>query len=386
MGKRVPVTGALSEASWQALLLPLHAATEVDELWEAVRPLLQAAVPPCVRVTLFLGHFEMREARLVFTDPPIERPAEWYKERGRINPFSAYIAAHRRVPFYRFSDVVGERREFVRTEFYRRFARPEGWDKGLSTLFWRGDEVKAMFSLYRAPEQPEFTDGEIAQIRALRPHIETAIDRVQKLQHERLRRKVLEEFNRHIPIGLLLLDWDLHPVFANHQAVNECAIWVHGPAVPRGLISRERMEVPVPVREVCERMRGEILRVNAKERPKFPQRLERLTHPAAPHRIASVSAVNAAPGLLARPGFLVVLEDRTVEAREAGQVTAERQRLLWTLTPSEREIALLICEGCSNQEIARRLKKSLLTIKKQATSVFAKLNVPSRARLMALLR
>lgn len=368
------------------LLLRLHAATEVDALWDAVLPLLRATFAPCVRVTLFLGHFEMREARLVFTDPPIERAAEWYKERGRINPFSAYIASHRRVPHYRFSDVTGPKAEFARTEFYRRFARPEGWDKGLSCLFWRAAEVKAMFSLYRAPEQPEFDAAELERLRALRPHIETAIDRVQKLQHERLRRKVLEEFNRHIPIGLLLLDWDLQPVFVNQQAVQECAVWNHGPEVARGLVSRDRLEVPAAVRATCEQLRAEILKANAKERPKFPQRLERIAHAAAPERLASVSAVNAAPGLLARPGFLVVLEDRTVERRQAESLTAERQRLLWSLTPSEREIALLICEGCSNLEIARRLKKSLLTIKKQATSVFAKLGVPSRARLMALLR
>ena len=380
--------GAVSRApvTIEQLLLPLHAATEVDELWAAVLPLLRAAMAPCVRVTLFLGHFEMREARLVFTDPPIERAAEWYKERGRINPFSAYIAAHRRVPHYRFSDVVGPKAAFRRTEFYRRFARPEGWDKGMSGLFWRRDEVKAMFSLYRAPDQPEFDAADIARIDALRPHIETAIDRVQKLQHERLRRKVLEEFNRHIPIGLLLLDWDLHAVFANHQAVQECAVWNHGPGVARGLVSRERLELPRAVRAVCEKLRAEILKVNAKERPKFLQRLERLVHPDVAERIASVSAVNAAPGLLTRPGFLVVLEDRTSERRTAASVTPERQRLLWMLTPSEREIALLICEGCSNQEIARRLTKSLLTIKKQATSVFAKLGVPSRARLMVLLR
>jgi len=382
----MPSTPAAEVAGWQPQLLALHGATEVDELWAAVNPLMRVAVGPCARVTLFLGHFEMREARLVFTDPPIERAAEWYKERGRINPFSAYIAARRRVPNYRFSEVVGPKETFARTEFYRRFARAEGWDKGLSELFWHGNEVKAMFSLYRSPDQPEFSPAELANIRTLRPHVEIAIDRVRKLQHERLRRKVLEEFNRHIPIGLLLLDWDLHPIFANHQAIQECAVWNHGAGVARGLMSRDHLELPRGIREACERLRIEILSANAKERPKFPRRLERLVHPTTVSRIASVSAVNAAPGLLTRPGFLVVLEDRTLDPRTEAAVTPERQRLLWALTPSEREIARLICEGCSNQEIARELKKSLLTIKKQATSVFAKLDVPSRTRLIALLR
>jgi DNA-binding CsgD family transcriptional regulator len=83
---------------------------------------------------------------------------------------------------------------------------------------------------------------------------------------------------------------------------------------------------------------------------------------------------------------VVVLEDRSLERQPAARVPLEKQRLLWALTPSEREVALLICEGCSNAEVARRLKKSPLTTKKQLTSIFSKLNVRTRGRLMALMR
>jgi DNA-binding CsgD family transcriptional regulator len=373
-------------ASWESLVLPLHAATEVEELARAALPLLRVAFAPTVRATLFLGHFEMREARRVFTDPPISDVSDWYKERGRNNPFGPYIHAHRRVPHYRFRDVVGSEEKFQATDFYRRFAQPEGWSDGMSGVFWKGDEVKAMFSVYRAPGGPEFGADDEARLKALRPHLETAIDRVLLLQTERLYRKVLEEFNRHIPLGLLLLDWDLHPVFANTESVKECAVWCHGPAVARGLVTRERLELPAPIRAVCERMRAEILRANAKDRPEFAHALERLAHPTIPDRLAAVSAVNASPGLLARPGFLVVLEDRSLERQPSARVPLEKQRLLWALTPSEREVALLICEGCSNAEVARRLKKSLLTTKKQLTSIFSKMKVRTRAKLMALLR
>ncbi|HRE07147.1 MAG TPA: hypothetical protein PKX00_16150, partial [Opitutaceae bacterium] len=67
MTARATPAPAARPASWEEHLFPLHAATEVDELWRAVLPLLRAAFAPCVRVTLFLGHFNMREARLVFT-------------------------------------------------------------------------------------------------------------------------------------------------------------------------------------------------------------------------------------------------------------------------------------------------------------------------------
>jgi len=372
--------------NWETLLFPLHAATEVEELSRAALPLLRAAFAPTVRATLFLGHFEMREARRVFTDPPIHHTAEWYKARGAANPFTPYIHAHRRITHYRFADIVGPPSAFQATEFYRRFAQPEGWSDGLSGLFWKGNDVKAMFSVYRAPGEPDFGPTDVARLRALRPHLETAIDRVLLLHTERLYRKVLEEFNRHIPLGLLLLDWELQPVFANTEAVKECAVWCHGPAVARGLVSRERLEIPAPVRAVCEQMRQEILKTNAKDRPEFSHAMERLAHPTIPDRLAAVSAVNASAGVLAKPGFLVVLEDRSLERQPSARVPLEKQRLLWALTPSEREVALLICEGCSNDEVARRLKKSPLTTKKQLTSIFSKLKVRSRGRLMALMR
>ncbi len=385
-GKIKPADDAPAAVRWGEQLFPLHAATEVEDLGRAVLPLLRAAFAPTVRAALFLGHYGMREARRVFTDPPIPEATAWYKERGRINPFTPYIRAHRRLTHYRFRDVVGPEGKFRATEFYRMFARAEGWVDGMSGLFWRGDEVKAMFSVYRAPGGPEFSAADVARLKMLRPYLETAIDRVHLLHAERLHRKVLEEFNRHIPLGLMLLDWELRPVFANTEAVKECAVWRHGPTVARGLVSRERLELPEPVRAVCERLREEILRGNAKDRPAFAHALERLAHPTIPDRLAAVSAVNASAGLLAKPGFLVVLEDRSLERQPAARVPVEKQRLLWALTPSEREVALLICEGCSNAEVARRLKKSPLTTKKQVTSIFAKLKVRTRGRLMALMR
>ncbi len=375
-----------TDTAWEDLLFPLHAATEVGALWRATHRLLRAAFAPCARVTLFLGHFGMREARLVFTDPPIRRAAAWYRERGRINPFTPYIRTHRRVTHYLFRDVVGPRDDFVRTEFYRRFARVEGWEDGLSGLFWNGDEVKSMFSVYRAREQPAFTAADGRRVEALRPHVETAIDRVQKLQAERLHRRVLEEFNRSIPVGLVLLDWDLATVFANNEALRQCARWNHGRAAARGLASRDWLELPPAVRSVCAALREEILRLNAKDRLTMPAGVRRVEHPALRGCAASVSVLHASPGLLAKPGFMLVFEDRGGEEAPVAALAPERARLLWALTSSEREVALAMLEGASNAEIAARLRKSPLTIKKQVTAIFAKLGVPSRARLIARLR
>jgi DNA-binding CsgD family transcriptional regulator len=46
----------------------------------------------------------------------------------------------------------------------------------------------------------------------------------------------------------------------------------------------------------------------------------------------------------------------------------------------------MVSEGKSNQEIADALGRQLNTVKSELVSVFIKLEIPNRARLMALLR
>ena len=56
------------------------------------------------------------------------------------------------------------------------------------------------------------------------------------------------------------------------------------------------------------------------------------------------------------------------------------------LKPRELEIARLVGEGHSRAAVARRLSESVLMITTQLSSVFRKLGVESRAKLMAMLR
>ncbi|MDQ3963929.1 MAG: helix-turn-helix transcriptional regulator [Actinomycetota bacterium] len=54
------------------------------------------------------------------------------------------------------------------------------------------------------------------------------------------------------------------------------------------------------------------------------------------------------------------------------------------LTPTERKVIELVCEGHSNPEIARRLSVSPRTIQAHLTNVYRKLAVGGRTELVAL--
>jgi DNA-binding CsgD family transcriptional regulator len=49
-------------------------------------------------------------------------------------------------------------------------------------------------------------------------------------------------------------------------------------------------------------------------------------------------------------------------------------------------LARLVCDGRSNQEIADEAGLSLETVKKHLHSIFQKLEVPSRSRLITLMQ
>jgi len=65
---------------------------------------------------------------------------------------------------------------------------------------------------------------------------------------------------------------------------------------------------------------------------------------------------------------------------------AERFARVARLSLREREVAMLVGQGCSNDEAALRLGKSVLTVKKQMRSIYEKLGIENRGRLIALLR
>ena len=64
----------------------------------------------------------------------------------------------------------------------------------------------------------------------------------------------------------------------------------------------------------------------------------------------------------------------------------ERRLLLDQLTVVERVVAGHIREGLTNREIAALVDKSESTVKRHVCACLKKFRVPTRARLMALLR
>jgi DNA-binding CsgD family transcriptional regulator len=93
---------------------------------------------------------------------------------------------------------------------------------------------------------------------------------------------------------------------------------------------------------------------------------------------------------------MTLIRDLEVARAEGAQWRTDMRELLkglsaaidaqfdrWSLTPAEREVALLLLKGLSHKEIAVVRDASVLTVRQQARSVYNKANLSGRAALSA---
>jgi DNA-binding CsgD family transcriptional regulator len=111
---------------------------------------------------------------------------------------------------------------------------------------------------------------------------------------------------------------------------------------------------------------------------------EGVNHPRQPDLRATIHLKQINSVGVAGSHFLIACENLCRNGERSGRFGLFRLPGLARLTRREREVAQLVCEGRSNKEITQNACLSLPTVKKHLHSLFRKLQVPSRTRLVAL--
>lgn len=362
-------------------LLTLHAALDMNAFWRASQRVLEAAMP-----SFFIGAwFQLSPATPMFViRNRLPNPApDWFPDYMDLHPVPPYVAAHPGVKFVRTCDVFPDERDLLRDPFYRQFMKPEGWKYSCGIIFYRRREVLGILGICRTPEQGEFTAVEMRLLRELYPYFVVALRRVGDRERERARRATFEKFLRRLPLPTLLLNWNLRVVYENHAARESCAVWLSAPGTLT--MKSEKTIVPPEILDECKRLKGQWQGAQTNHRPpSLPGQI--IHHRRRPRLMANIEIQQLSAAAIARPHFLIQLEDhRKIPTTSRDRKSPNLPRLA-RLTARECEVAALVREGCSNQEIADHRGCSLPTVKKQLTAVFQKLEVPSRSRLIALLR
>jgi DNA-binding CsgD family transcriptional regulator len=181
-----------------------------------------------------------------------------------------------------------------------------------------------------------------------------------------------------VPVGLLLLDENLRPLWYNAEAAQDCAVWNLGERPAAALRPRTAFRVPAGIEEGCRAL-GAIW--SAKGAPPPPQIVSE--HSRGLHARIKL-LVPTEPGVSA--AYHIQLDYRRPRGDRHRPLSPGAVALLARLSASEREVAMRVREGLGNREIAAELRRSPLTVKTHLASIFEKLAVTTgRARVAALL-
>ncbi|MGH7996994.1 MAG: response regulator transcription factor [Opitutaceae bacterium] len=368
-------------------LAGMDTASSVSDLWRSLQAFVRTAFPNHHSATLFLDAKERMPGALTLHSVPARHSPDWWKARSEVTPTHGFLNDHPGIKLYNLADILPpDRKRLRRSEFYRQVLMPEGFDKLLGLTLWEKDERKSILCVRRAFGQPAFSAPEIALLLDLHPIFDRNLRRLEKLEEEKICRSSLQQFINLLPQGILLVNSRYEVIFANQESYDACAMWNLGVETARRMNSRAVFSVPTAFLEAYQMLieRHYVEALGGSELA-APLRTT-LIHPEEPQLQADLSLVSLEAPLLARPYLFAQLLNRKLLSSRASPLQDRQFAVLARLTQREREVAALVREGLGNGEIADRLHKSLGTVKNQIQSIFAKLGIDSRARLIWALR
>jgi DNA-binding CsgD family transcriptional regulator len=362
----------------QSRLLKLHGSTDVTSFWSAAQAILRDSVPhnSIIAYLDYLDHPKTWKAVKILASTNAQMPVEWFEQRWKLDITPAYLEANRGITCFKFSDIIQNSREFERTEYFNQFFKPFGWHHTACLPLWDGARINSVIALRRTKEQGDYQPAEIEFLRDLQPHFDTVLRRLLPAQKEQTKLRWLVESAQDIPTALMFLDWNLAPLYVNHEAQAQCAIWNFGPRAARAYNPREVYKTPKDIAEVCAGLKTDWMRLHAGLRgAKSPILSAKTLHGDDSRRMATITIATAHREILHKPGFRISFEYRHTEQESA--MSPAPETLVWRLTPAERDLVQLASLGCNNSEIATKLSKSVNTVKHQFTSIYSKLGVES---------
>jgi DNA-binding CsgD family transcriptional regulator len=367
---------AVIDPSLEKTLLCLHAAMNVGSFWKAIQQLLAAAIP-----NRLIG-------LMLQPNPILPMIARWTLPMPdgffTAEPLKSYIAAQPRQRFVRISDLFSNRSSLMKSAFYRSYMAPQKCAHGIGLFFWRRQRLICVIAIMRTATQGDLSPAEMKLLQHLYPQFLTALCRLRSLEREHSLRMDLEEFLSRLPLPTILLRWNLKLIYQNRAAREFCALWEKGPEEAQ--LMNATSPIPSEILDRCRLLKQQWAHAQRPIAPLTGFKEERVHHPRSPHLRATIHLKQLGSCGVAQPHFLVECEDLRSSAAQRPGLTKSRLPHLVRLTKREQEVARLVCEGRSNQEIADDACLSLPMVKKHLHAVFRKLEVPSRSRLITLMR
>src|SRR5882724_3090881 len=341
---------AVIDPSLERTLLSLHAAMNLGSFWKAIQQLLAAAIPNRL-IGLML---QPNPILPMITRWTLPMPDGFFAAE----PLKSYSAAHELQKFVRIHDLFSNRSSLMKSAFYRRYMAPQRCAHRIGLFFWKNQRLICVIAIMRTATQGDFSPAEMNLLQQLYPQFLTALHRLRSLEREHSLRMDLEDFLSRLPMPTILLRWNLKPIYQNRAARDFCAVWEKGPKAAQ--LMKPTSPIPSEILDRCRLLKQQWAEAQHPIATLTGFNEERVHHPRLPHLRATVQLKQLMSVGVTRPHFLIECEDlRRHAALSTGSAASARLPHLVRLTRREQEVARLVCEGRSNQEIANNACLSL---------------------------
>jgi DNA-binding CsgD family transcriptional regulator len=348
-------------------LIRLHEASTVKKACQAAFDIITAHMP-CGGVFAVLRPLEF-ELPALASKPQFNSFMQRYIETDhRYDIWLKRSPVHPRVTVVRHSDYTPHA-VLVRSKFYRVVLQRIGCEHGTSIAIWRANTWLATFTIVRTAAQGDFAAQDLAFLRLLHPHLALAIKRHAHQQEQNLIHRTLDFFADRSQQGVIVLNWNLDPLYFNRAARELTQLW----AGNRHRKTTGSITLGPELREAIERLIPTI-EASKPNRPLAPRslHLRSLIHRHEDRRwLARISFIPSKTLTYSKGSFLITLSSVPVtEAKTALH--------LEKLSRRELECVRLASAGLTNTAIAKKLGISPFTVRNQLSSAFHKLGVKSR--------
>ncbi len=266
------------------------------------------------------------------------------------------------------------------SELYTDWMKPNGIFHVGGAQFVDTESHKAGIAILRDEESGVWSDGELRVIDEILPHLRRALNIHSEFTHLRLKQDALLQGLDRLVIGLILYDHQAQPVYINPTAK---AIIKHHPA-----LSLHEGDLLLNNPEDEKNLRQTIVDTAEIDpddswkqsvaigitHPDAPAPLPLLVTPMHAHLITSDLDYEGAK-------VAVFLSDPNLQQ----PISIDSLVSVYSLTPSEAQVAISLANGHSIEEIAKSSNHSSHTIRSQLKSVFRKTGVSRQSELIKLL-
>ena len=264
---------------------------------------------------------------------PDDAPDVWCRRYQSVDPFTRrFLESSRSSP----SDIVVSsevvrRKNYVRTEFYADFLRPQSVHHVMVVGLSRNSKPMGLFGFHRAANEPPFSSCDTTKMRLLVPQLSASMQKIERIENCEERRWIIDRLAADfVDDGIVILDENLAVRYISKTGQNL-------------LGSGAATDIPNELRRSCQHL--------------VAQSGANGDATLAPFKLFGEEPgfeITAHPHLYMRSGhrLRIIIYLQTADATQWRGIIRNCQLARFKLTRRETDVARLVCLGMTNPEIA----------------------------------